>query len=151
MKKLLSVVFGAAALACSVNVLADPTNVPRANARERLAENAARNPDARGLQNAQARLAGNDQRQSTRGRNQAPGQQKRTTRGAGSNHGVARLERNQPVERVERVEKVERVERPERVERVERPERVERAERVERVERPARPERVERPERPGKK
>jgi hypothetical protein len=115
------------ALVWSAGVLADPTNVPMEQAGKRLDRNIARNPDNQGLRNASQRLIDNQVRQSTRGRNRAPGQQ--------------RLEVSR-VERTERAERVERVERPERVERVERPERVERA---------ARPERVERPERPGKR
>jgi hypothetical protein len=105
---------GIAAVALSTAVLADPTNRPMERASQQLLENIAENPDNQGMPNAVLRLQENELRQSTRGRNHAPGQQ-----------------------RVERVERVERPERPERIERVDLPTRAE----IARAQRPERPER----------
>lgn len=111
MKKILSIA-GTVALVFSAAALADPTNVPRSQAIETIAGNSAENPDNPGLANARQRLIDNDARQSTRGRNHAPGQQ-----------------------RIERVERVERPQRPERVERVDLATRSE----IVRTQRPERP------------
>lgn len=122
--KRIQVIVAVAALALSSGALADPTNVPMERAFETHVRNLARNPDNPGLVNSSERLIENKRRQADRGRNHAPGQQRR--------------------EAVEHVEKVERVERPERPER---PERVEfvTARDFGRAHRP------ERPDRPGKK
>jgi hypothetical protein len=118
-KTILSIA-GIAAVVFSTAVFGDPTNVPMDNAIETIAKNNAKNPGNQGLINAGDHLIDNQARQSTRGRNHAPGQQ-----------------RIEGAERVERIERVERPQRPERIERVEIPTRAE----IARAQRPERPER----------
>src|SRR2546427_10593160 len=60
----------------------DPTRVPLANAVEKNTENSAKNPQARGLQNAREHLLENARRQQEKRANHPPGQQKKAAGGA---------------------------------------------------------------------
>ena len=119
MKALISVV-GVTAALCSATVFADPdpTHQPMQRADESLVRNIAKNPDNEGLRNAFDRHATNRERQATRGRNQAPGQQKLR-----ADAERAPLADRVAVERVERVERPDRPDRPDRPERPDRPDR----------------------------
>src|SRR5437879_11468942 len=78
----------------------DPTRVPLANAIEKNTENSAKNPQARGLQNAREHLLENARRQQEKRANHPPGQQKKAAGGAaGSREIVAGAERTQRAER----------------------------------------------------
>lgn len=80
----------------SANAQAADDNVPNARALESVDRNLQKDPDNRGLQNAQKRLEANEQR-----------------------HKLQRADAM--ADRVERIDRVERVERVERVDRIERP------------------------------
>src|SRR2546427_10816758 len=68
----------------------DPTRVPLANAVEKNTENSAKNPQARGLQNAREHLLENARRQQEKRANHPPGQQKKAAGGAaGTGENVA--------------------------------------------------------------
>ena len=128
MKKLIGVASMAVVLG-SATAFADPdpTRVPLANAVEKNTENSAKNPQARGLQNAREHLLENARRQQEKRANHPPGQQKKAAGGvAGTRETVAGAERTQRVERVERVERVDRPDRPDRPNRPDRPDRPDR-------------------------
>src|SRR6266480_1671280 len=69
----IAVVFGSATAFADP----DPTRVPLANAIEKNTENSAKNPQARGLQNAREHLLDNARRQQEKRANHPPGQQKK--------------------------------------------------------------------------
>jgi len=121
MKKLVCVV-GTAVVLCSAAAIADPspTRQPMDRAIEKVGENLAEHPDNRGLRNARQRLQDNQVRQATRGRNQAPGQQ-RAPSSAGSVESPAGVERVQLSDRVERVDRPDRPDRSDRPDRPDRP------------------------------
>lgn len=126
MKKLIGVVAMGGILCCATAFAADPNppQVPMERALESLNKNIAKNPDASGLQNAKERLLDNRKRQATRGKNHAPGQQKREPSSAELKKTSGDAERTQVVdhvERVDRVERVERIDRPEPPARLEHP------------------------------
>ena len=97
MKKLIGVASMAVVLG-SATAFADPdpTRVPLANAIEKNTENSAKNPQARGLQNAREHLLENARRQQEKRANHPPGQQKKAAGGAaGTRETVASAERTQ--------------------------------------------------------
>jgi len=122
MKKLIGVA-GISALVCSATAFGapDPARVPLANAVEKNAENSAKNPQARGLQNAREHLLDNAKRQQEKRASNPPGQHKLGVR--------ASSDRAQLADRTERVERVERPDRPDRPDRPNRPDRPDRPER----------------------
>lgn len=136
------------ALCSAIGFAADSIRQPMDRADEALARNIARNPDNQGLRNALDHHRTNRERQATRGKNQAPGQQKAGLRGGNSAQqssagGADRAQgdHGQSVDRVGSLDKVEKVDRAAR------PDTVERVDRVVRPEVAARPER---PDPPGR-
>ena len=118
MKKLVGVA-AAAVVLCSATAFADPSGEPMDRAIEKVSENLAEHPDNRGLRNARQRLQDNQVRQSTRGRNQAPGQQRESS-SAEDIESPAGAERAQLPDRVEAVGRPDRPGRPDTVGRPER-------------------------------
>ena len=126
MKKLAGVIVGTAVVFSSAAAFAEPgpSREPMDRAIEKVGENLAEHPDNRGLRNARQRLQNNQVRQSTRGKNHAPGQQKsalistktgnKTSTDTSTKHQETRggPERTAVVDRVERVEQAARPDRP---------------------------------------
>ncbi|HYT15610.1 MAG TPA: hypothetical protein VEL80_04405 [Burkholderiales bacterium] len=121
MKKLVGVV-GTMVL-CSTTAFADPdpTRQPMDRAIEQIGENIAEHPDNRGLQNALDHLRTNRERQATRGKNRAPGQQLESGNSENKEKTYAGVERAQLSDRVERADRPDRADRLDRPDRPDRP------------------------------
>jgi hypothetical protein len=113
MKKLIGVVtMGVVLGSAAAFADPDPSRQPLDRAIERVGENIAEHPDNEGLQNAINHLLDNRARQAARGKNQAPGQQKREPSSAEHKEIGGDVERPQVVDRAESIDRPETAARP---------------------------------------
>ncbi len=118
--KVLVAIIGVGVAVCSAAAIADPdpTRQPMDRAIEKVSGNIAKNPDVEGLQNALDHLRTNRERQATRGKNRAPGQQQLESGNSGNKEKT-----HAGVERAQLSDRVERADRPDRADRLDRPDR----------------------------
>ena len=113
MKKLIGIVtMGVVLGSAAAFADPDPSRVPIDRAIESVNKNIVKNPDVRGLRNAQQHLIENQVRQRTRGKNHAPGQQKHEPSSAERKETGGDVGRPQVVDRVESIDRPETAARP---------------------------------------